>query len=100
MSDVLLDVVNPSSSTAIVHNLNLPSNEPLNDIYGSDSHGNGTVVVPDVEEQALESHEVIELQTFSERKAWIEQKIKVIQTSSPCNSDVYCYLVPREVTSY
>lgn len=31
----------------------------------------------DVEEQALESHEVIELQTFSERKAWIEEKIKV-----------------------
>jgi hypothetical protein len=31
----------------------------------------------DTEEQALESHEVIELQTFSERKAWIEEKIKV-----------------------
>ena len=31
----------------------------------------------DGEEQALESHEVIELQTFSERKAWIEEKIKV-----------------------
>lgn len=29
------------------------------------------------EEQALELHEVIELQTFSERKAWIEKKIKV-----------------------
>lgn len=29
------------------------------------------------EEQALETHEVIELQTFSERKAWIEEKIKV-----------------------
>jgi hypothetical protein len=29
------------------------------------------------EEQALESHEVIELQKFSERKAWIEEKIKV-----------------------
>ena len=27
-------------------------------------------------DQALESHEVIELQTFSERKAWIEDKIK------------------------
>ena len=31
----------------------------------------------DAEEQALESHEVIELQIFSERKAWIEEKIKV-----------------------
>jgi hypothetical protein len=29
------------------------------------------------EEQALEIHEVIELQAFSERKAWIEDKIKV-----------------------
>jgi len=32
---------------------------------------------PGGEEQALESHEVIELQSFSERKAWIEEKIKV-----------------------
>jgi hypothetical protein len=31
----------------------------------------------DGEEEALESHEVIELQQFSERKAWIEEKIKV-----------------------
>jgi len=29
------------------------------------------------QEEALESHEVIELQTFSERKAWIQDKIKV-----------------------
>jgi hypothetical protein len=29
------------------------------------------------EEQSLETHEVIELQAFSERKAWIEDKIKV-----------------------
>lgn len=29
------------------------------------------------DEQALEWHEVIELQAFSERKAWIEEKIKV-----------------------
>jgi hypothetical protein len=28
-------------------------------------------------EETLESHEVIELQTFSERKAWIEEKIRV-----------------------
>ncbi len=38
-------------------------------------------VIGEGEEQALESHEVIELQTFSERKAWIEEKIKVIQHS-------------------
>lgn len=35
------------------------------------------------EEQALGWHEVIELQTFSERKAWIEEKIKV-QCISGC----------------
>ncbi len=35
----------------------------------------------DSEEQALEWHEVIELQAFSERKVWIEEKIKV---GTPC----------------
>ncbi|KDR83400.1 hypothetical protein GALMADRAFT_56704 [Galerina marginata CBS 339.88] len=35
------------------------------------------------EEQALESHEVIELQTFSERKAWIEEKIKFLESLPP-----------------
>jgi hypothetical protein len=31
----------------------------------------------DGRDQALESHEVIELQIFSEKKAWIQEKIKV-----------------------
>ena len=35
------------------------------------------IVLREGEEQALESHEFIELQTFSERKAWIEDKIRV-----------------------
>ncbi|KAF9470889.1 hypothetical protein BDN70DRAFT_888653 [Pholiota conissans] len=35
------------------------------------------------EEQALESHEVVELQTFSERKAWIEEKIKFLEALPP-----------------
>ncbi|KAF9468922.1 hypothetical protein BDZ94DRAFT_1244937 [Collybia nuda] len=35
------------------------------------------------EEQALELHEVIELQTFSERKAWIEKKIKFLEQMPP-----------------
>lgn len=35
------------------------------------------------EEETLEWHEVIELQAFSERKAWIEEKIKVQCTHSP-----------------
>ncbi|KAG5654056.1 hypothetical protein H0H81_007782 [Sphagnurus paluster] len=34
-------------------------------------------------EQALESHEVIELQTFSERKVWIEEKIKFLEKLPP-----------------
>ncbi len=37
---------------------------------------------PSGEEQALESHEVIELQSFSERKAWIEEKIKASHSLS------------------
>ena len=42
------------------------------------------------EEQALESHEVIELQTFSERKAWIEDKIKVGTLVSDCAQGSHC----------
>lgn len=40
------------------------------------------------DEQALEWHEVIELQEFSERKAWIEEKTKV------SDALVTTYLVP------
>ena len=42
---------------------------------GMDNHSPESLKA--AEGQALESHEVIELQTFSERKAWIEAKIKV-----------------------
>ncbi|KAH7887982.1 hypothetical protein F5I97DRAFT_1864642 [Phlebopus sp. FC_14] len=35
------------------------------------------------EKEALESHEVIELQAFSERKAWIEEKIKFLKRLPP-----------------
>ncbi|KAL0949906.1 hypothetical protein HGRIS_009934 [Hohenbuehelia grisea] len=35
------------------------------------------------DEQALESHEVIELQAFIERKAWIEEKIQVLGRMPP-----------------
>ncbi|KAI0786409.1 hypothetical protein C8Q75DRAFT_771636 [Abortiporus biennis] len=35
------------------------------------------------EEQALEWHEVIELQAFSERKVWIEEKIKMLEKMPP-----------------
>ncbi|KAM6495594.1 hypothetical protein JOM56_008300 [Amanita muscaria] len=40
------------------------------------------------EEQALESHEVIELQTFSERKAWIEERIKFLERMPPIEAFV------------
>ncbi|KAF9490531.1 hypothetical protein BDN71DRAFT_1454139 [Pleurotus eryngii] len=35
------------------------------------------------EEQALESHEVIELQAFIDRKEWIEEKIKIMEKMPP-----------------
>ncbi|KAG6832903.1 hypothetical protein H0H92_004787 [Tricholoma furcatifolium] len=35
------------------------------------------------DEQALETHEVIELQSFSERKVWIEEKIKFLEKLPP-----------------
>ncbi|KAH7868822.1 uncharacterized protein C8R40DRAFT_1156219 [Lentinula edodes] len=35
------------------------------------------------DEEALESHQVIELQIFSERKAWIEEKIKLLEQMPP-----------------
>lgn len=52
---------------------------------GSDSELSQAQVSQNEEEQALEIHEVIELQAFSERKAWIEDKIKVRMCHSyPC----------------
>ena len=46
-------------------------------IPGEPSNGNQKAPGTPGEEQALDRHEVIELQAFSERKAWIEEKIKV-----------------------
>ncbi|KAF8974636.1 hypothetical protein BDZ97DRAFT_39997 [Flammula alnicola] len=40
-------------------------------------------IPPAGEEQALESHEVVELQTFSDRKTWIEEKIKFLEALPP-----------------
>jgi hypothetical protein len=59
----------PEGSTLLVNKEQLASLEGSETI-SSDNNSEG-------EQQALESHEVIELQTFSERKAWIEDKIKV-----------------------
>lgn len=55
---------------ASVHDA-LASARPVLPSMGKDSEPH------DNDEEALEWHEVIELQTFSERKAWIEEKIKV-----------------------
>ncbi|PFH52651.1 hypothetical protein AMATHDRAFT_46193 [Amanita thiersii Skay4041] len=53
-------------------------------ISGNPPDGSRTTKVPlEGEEQALESHEVIELQTFSERKAWIEEKIRFLERMPP-----------------
>ena len=51
------------------------------------------------EQQALESHEVIELQTFSERKAWIENKIKVGASNHNMCKRLTLYIVFRSIAS-
>ena len=51
------------------------------------------------EQQALESHEVIELQTFSERKAWIEDKIKVSALDHYLRKRLTFYVVFRIIAS-
>jgi hypothetical protein len=55
----------------------------------------------DSRDQALESHEVIELQIFSEKKAWIQEKIKVFVHNShkiPRLHNNRC-VVPRKPTT-
>ncbi|KAG7097166.1 hypothetical protein E1B28_004542 [Marasmius oreades] len=44
--------------------------------YSSSEHDSRT---PSRKEETLESHEVIELQTFIERKAWIEEKTRFLE---------------------
>jgi hypothetical protein len=50
--------------------------DPTQQGDSKDSVPTEPVITPQEGEEALESHEVIELQLFSERKAWIEEKIK------------------------
>lgn len=53
----------------------------------------GTEVTPEQNvEQALESHEVMELQAFSERKEWIMEKIKVC-IQIPLSSLFFCLTI-------
>lgn len=64
----------PEASTVPV----LVNKEQLASLEVSEAiSSDNNIVSSEGEQQALESHEVIELQTFSERKAWIEDKIKV-----------------------
>ncbi|KZV65803.1 hypothetical protein PENSPDRAFT_113134 [Peniophora sp. CONT] len=49
----------------------------------SDSVESVTLDAGGQEEEALESHEVIELQAFSERKEWIVEKIKLLESMPP-----------------
>jgi hypothetical protein len=57
------------------------------------------IVLSGGEQQALESHEVIELQTFSERKAWIEDKIKVGAFDQVLCKRLTLYVVFRIIAS-
>ena len=84
MSDIS---VTGSSGTTVTHDHDLRHPFSTSDTQVARSNG---------EEQALESHEVIELQTFSERKAWIEQKIKVLYGSLLDGQFTDRHLVPGE----
>lgn len=62
----------------------IPAGESSGTAVARDPEGQDAVQMPRTKQpcspsdgEALESHEVIELQTFIERKAWIEEKIKV-----------------------
>jgi hypothetical protein len=91
MSDIS---VTESSGTTVTHDHRHPfsTNGLLNDASQSDTE----VAQSDGEEQALESHEVIELQTFSERKTWIEHKIEVLYASLFDGQLTDRHLVPGE----
>ncbi|EMD41096.1 hypothetical protein CERSUDRAFT_111672 [Gelatoporia subvermispora B] len=58
----------------------LDAARPVTSSMKHDAHDAST---HDNDEEALEWHEVIELQTFSERKAWIEEKIKFLEQLPP-----------------
>jgi hypothetical protein len=62
-----------SSLMAVAHSTEAPSIQE----HRHDSSSTQPSRPTEGEEQALELHEVLELQNFSERKAWIEDKIKV-----------------------
>ncbi|KAG6911737.1 hypothetical protein DXG01_007987 [Tephrocybe rancida] len=80
------DDVSWSSGTTVAPITDLPQlPEPFDDNkeLSSSTRIGDTSGDTSCQEQALESHEVIELQTFSERKVWIEEKIKFLEKLPP-----------------
>ena len=68
----------PSSKLAArLHNFALSAGIPSRTERPRSPEGSG-------EERPLEWHEVIELQAFSERKVWIEEKTRVSRVSAEC----------------
>ena len=73
MSDVQTNIIEPAGPLKLdeeaLRVLEMHANaEPDESEEAKDGNGQ--------EEEALESHEVVELQAFSERKDWIVEKIK------------------------
>lgn len=76
LSDTQITSEQSAAGTLIEQGSDL-SKLAVDNSFGSQVDSESELNESDSEEQALESHEVIELQTFSERKAWIEEKIEV-----------------------
>ncbi|KAF7776341.1 hypothetical protein Agabi119p4_4734 [Agaricus bisporus var. burnettii] len=83
------------SNTASPSSSPQPANQPF---VVQNPTATASLIEPDVvasvepekrgEEEALESHEVIELQAFSEKKPWIEERIKLLDDMPPINAFV------------
>lgn len=92
-----------ASSPGPVNNASSEQSGTLNDDVSSlptdqlvNAHNGNEPAIDEVqksdgEEQPLEWHEVIELQAFSDRKVWIEEKIKVRLYNSHVGTSSLCY---------
>ncbi|KAG5646454.1 hypothetical protein DXG03_003504 [Asterophora parasitica] len=72
-----------SSGTAVAPTSDLPQSQPSVPHLSEGVPSTNLDTPAAGAEQALESHEVIELQSFSERKVWIEGKIKLLEKMPP-----------------
>ena len=77
MADPAMSATSNSNTKDFPVNIREDNQLSLTQDQNNSGSGNNNLSTQGTEEQALELHEVIELQTFSERKAWIEDKIKV-----------------------